>query len=1014
MPSPLQAAGATSDKQTKYAPIHINRMWTGLWTNRSPLRDAATPYLYEKFYSGSRFDSLIDGLNTELSPRLTLTRRPGLSVYNSQTFAAIDDFYSFHVFDGKTNTESIRVIADTATAVYDATGPSTKTLLFTKSAGAGQSYFQSVGNTLYFGNGVDNRKWVWAPARTNSTSYSFGDVILDSSNNLQKCVGLSVLITSTSVTSNVLTVNYNSAIGITFQAGATLAIYGLNAADYLNGLTLTVTSLGTSGSFTAAVTHGDYGSLADSGLASVASQSGTSDSSAPTFSSTTGQETIDGSIGWLCRGNSVENWGIVAPTSAPTVANTTNTNAGSPWAASTYYNPSLVIVDSNTKIQKLTTSGTTGVGVPVWSTTTGVATADGTASWTCQGSATRSTSHAYAVGDYILVTYYVYYTYYIAPTGPPWIPTKATGTAGPYNAFFKCTVAGTSSATATSALTWTGGVGSQIQDGSVTWQNIGSQITRTASATSITNIGNSQAVTTVVQIVDAAGNAQNILTAGISGTIAPTFSTTIGATTNEAASAHSGTAIWSCAGPATSANTLQWFYGYAYKNSVTGHISSCSAASTPIILAATSYITVSGIGSTDEQVDTIQIYRSTLQSTATTAPPAMFLLGEIYAPIGGGSWSFSDFSPDPPSALSTLNEFVSADLVANNAPPPVGITTLAFHLTRVWGVIGEFSYYSLPPNASIGVGAESFPASSYFQTPATTKKLWPNALGMLFFTVKGVLLSNGTDSNGSPSTPTPFTDDISLSSANCFAVNGSTPIFFTSDKQFLSMDPSAGFSRVGLPIEDILQDFSSTASYTTWHTNGPDQALYIADGSANWYRCNLTPAPETGSYTWSPKAVITGGMKCVKSVETSPGVRNLLVGPVSSGQILARDTSVSTDNGTSFAADATVGSIVLAQPGACAEIDFITTESELIGSDVTVSILAGEISGTFESLQVAQDDPTFLPPSLSLYTSRWYFNQLLKTPGWMRHMQVKFSWPAEDAANELLTYTIYGCVHPEL
>lgn len=1018
MPSPLQAAGAVPDKQSKYAPIHVNRMWTGLWTNRSPLRDAATPYLYEKFYSGSRFDSLIDGLNTEISPRLTLTRRPGLVVYNSQTFSAIDDFYSFHTFDGKSNTEGIRVIADTATAVYDATGPSTKTLLFTKSSGAGQSFFQSVGNTLYFGNGVDVKKWVWAPAWVANTDYSAGDVILDSNNNLQRCLGYTVFPKFTTMTSNVLRVDYggNGQVNI----GDSVAFTNFTVADFLNGLTLTITNaLYSPGTgqvwFECSITHGDYGSTAEtSGLIFDSSQTGVSASSTTVFNSGVGDTTIDNTLGWVCKGNSVQNWGIVAPTSAPTVANTANTNAGSAWAATTFYNPSVVIVDSNTNIQLLTTSGTTGVGVPVWATVVGNVTADGTANWTCQGTATRATSHAYAAGTYISVTYYIYYTYFIPPTGPPWIPTQATGTAGPYTAFFKCTIAGTSASTATASMTWTGGVGSQIQDGTVTWKNIGTQITRTAAALSTTNITNSTAVTTTIQIVDAAGNFQNILTAGISGSSAPTFATTVGATTNEAAAGHGGTAIWSCGGPATSANTLQWFYGYAYKNSVTGHISSCSPASTPIILAATSYITVSGAGSTDEQVDTIQIYRSTLQTTATTAPPALFLIGETLAPLNGGSWSYSDFSPDPPSVLSTLNEFVSADLVANNAPPPDGLVTLAYHLNRIFGVVGEFVDYSLPPNASIGVAAESFPGSNFMQTPATTKKLWPNALGILLFTLKGVLLSNGTDSSGLPSTPVPFTDDISLASANCFTVNGSTPIMFTSDKQFLSMDPSAGFSRVGFAIEDILQGFSSTASYATWHTNGPDQALYIADGSANWYRCNLTPAPETGSYTWSPKAVITGGMKCVKSVETSIGTRQLLVGPTSSGEILARDTSVSTDNGSAYVADATVGNIVLAQPGACAEVDFITTESLKIGSDVTVSILPGEVSGTFEPLQVSQEDPTFLAPSTTLYSSRWYFNQLLKTPGWMRHMQVQFSWPNEAFVNEMLTYTIYGCVHEEL
>ena len=60
MPSPLVNAGAGFDSQPKYAPLHVNRWWTGLWTNRSVLRDAATTYLIEKFYAGARFESMVD------------------------------------------------------------------------------------------------------------------------------------------------------------------------------------------------------------------------------------------------------------------------------------------------------------------------------------------------------------------------------------------------------------------------------------------------------------------------------------------------------------------------------------------------------------------------------------------------------------------------------------------------------------------------------------------------------------------------------------------------------------------------------------------------------------------------------------------------------------------------------------------------------------------------------------------------------------------------------------------
>ena len=151
----LQIAGAQGSP-SDYAPLHVNRMITGYWTNTNPLRDAATTDFVEKYYGG-RQDRIADGLNVELSTRLTLRRRPGLTVYNSQLFPAINRFYGWNTFS--LNTEVVRVMADCGGgggAVYDATGPNTKTLIHTKAANAGKTFFLGVGNILYMTNGVEN------------------------------------------------------------------------------------------------------------------------------------------------------------------------------------------------------------------------------------------------------------------------------------------------------------------------------------------------------------------------------------------------------------------------------------------------------------------------------------------------------------------------------------------------------------------------------------------------------------------------------------------------------------------------------------------------------------------------------------------------------------------------------------------------------------------------------------------------------------------------------------------
>jgi hypothetical protein len=180
------------------------------------------------------------------------------------------------------------------------------------------------------------------------------------------------------------------------------------------------------------------------------------------------------------------------------------------------------------------------------------------------------------------------------------------------------------------------------------------------------------------------------------------------------------------------------------------------------------------------------------------------------------------------------------------------------------------------------------------------------------------------------------------------------------------------------------------------------------DGSASRPRLRL----RRDSYG-RPKATIAAGCKAVQSIETSPGSRQLLVGPASgTGPILYRDQSVNTDDGDVFAGFETFGSIMLARPGEVAEVEFITADSIKVGTEPVIGMLFDEISGAFDDLYRDHQDPPLLPPSDSLFNDRYYCNQN-QTPSFCRHLQIKFSWAAEDAANELLSFTMYGAVYRE-
>ena len=154
-PTLLQQAGARDTKENRFAPIYVARWFTGLWTQRNPLRDPSQ-ITFERYYGG-RPDALLTGQNIELTNRLTLARRPGSTAYSTANFpGAVTSFYPFKQFTA--NTENITLMVDTPTIIYSLT-PTAKTTVFTKTVGASLAYFLGVGNTLYIGDSIDQKAW---------------------------------------------------------------------------------------------------------------------------------------------------------------------------------------------------------------------------------------------------------------------------------------------------------------------------------------------------------------------------------------------------------------------------------------------------------------------------------------------------------------------------------------------------------------------------------------------------------------------------------------------------------------------------------------------------------------------------------------------------------------------------------------------------------------------------------------------------------------------------------------
>ena len=556
--------------------------------------------------------------------------------------------------------------------------------------------------------------------------------------------------------------------------------------------------------------------------------------------------------------------------------------------------------------------------------------------------------------------------------------------------------------------------------GQLVWQNIGPVTDFTWYAkTGFTIPGKT--------IIDPAGYQEAPYETGVTGTKEPTFSTGLGQLTVD-----NPNLVWINQGPASappvgSVSTYNggWTYCVALVNTLDNTVSNCSNLSAPTgnFIGAAGIVIPAGAGlpplqNIDPQSDFVAVFRSTDGQVTPFLIPGTYTTYTLplsqYLASG-----YTDTTPDV-----GLNNLISGAINGENTPPMIGAQNLAFHLGRLFYSIGNTVYWTSGANTPVGNGINGTSPLNYDGLPSLVKRIVPTTIGALIFTVSDVSVIQGSAIAGVPILPAlPLMQGVGLSSYNALDINGSIIGFFTSDSQFCTLDPSSGCSYVGFPIGDQFrlnngtpgQSWNPSSVYVTWHVQGEDQGWYVADGVNGWYRMLPTPAPETGN-SWCPFATITGGARAVQSIEISPGVHRLLVGPTATGPILKRDLSAWQDNGSNYPAWAVIGSAVLAQPGQVATVSFVTTESVKVGTPLSIGLLMDEAlpyyTGPFELLNVWTNDPPELNPSTSFYAQRFYLDET-GNEAMCRHMQVKVQWNLENQPNELNALTVFGAFYQE-
>jgi hypothetical protein len=554
------------------------------------------------------------------------------------------------------------------------------------------------------------------------------------------------------------------------------------------------------------------------------------------------------------------------------------------------------------------------------------------------------------------------------------------------------------------------------------------------------------------------GFVQAVISSGTSGSVQPTWvtPTTIPPTVAD------NTITWQAVA-AISNNSLSWSFGLAYstffkaravndfyspkplgggatppgsvvlgppKGSATNAVSSASPAFQIVGPNSGSVNTITGDYSPDPQVDTIIIWRSADTASGSASMFELTEIPNIPSQAGVSKWIFQDFLPSVANNIYPgLNIVLPAPINNVNDPPPSAFLPMVFNFQRIWGAFGQSVRFSGGPDTEVGNKNEAFNAADDLPFLAPVVRLIRTPQGLVTFLTNSIDIIQGGPLTASFYSTT-LVPGVGLLSYNACDVFAGEIYFFSADKKFYSTTPSLNVTQHGFPIGDQLSNnplFGSSDTtwdpskvYVTVYENGTDSCIFIADGSTGWYRLNphQTPGSAQGPEPiWSPFATIVGGVKMVQSVETSPGIHQLLGGGVlPADNILSRSLTTFTDDGATYDAFFSMGSITLAGPGKLGILKFLEFDFAGVAFKPTVSYLLNELSGTFPPFVNGQNGvPQFDPPLLygdtiipSSYSPNRYYFSSNASVALCRHMQITVDFGSTPNGDEAYNLTIFG------
>jgi len=1030
--------------------LYIDKWWTGLYKNRSPL---FTPVSAMGITLISRRDALIDGLNMAISQQYTLKRRFGHSKACSIPFGVGEwplTFASFQQLSG-----NIIPMVDTQTNVYTF-GPTSKTSIYTKLPGAGESSFVSDLVWMYWVDGKSANKFdgskVWnlgiaapttAPsirtiesgaAAANvawqaSTWFSTMGIMVDPNNNVEQLIavnnngsafGLSG--TGQPQWNNTPGSITTESTGVQWRNEGQLGTFAQFGGFYKFENDTTFYGNGTQAIISGYLWDSIHKILYEQTY-SAGAGIGLPVNGNPGFSGVLGSTSITG----FCT-FSVSIFPLRQPSAwAPGTVYATSGNA-----ATFVYQPSAPPSTAQTPVylMRCVTGGTSAgsysaPSFPAVNAPAGITTIDGQLTWISLGSANWIAGHAFTA--WTSSSNHAFSC--IKDTNGNLQVCIVSGNGGSVHPVWGTTYGAQTDESAKS--------NGQLGDGTAVWVCVGQDTgwkSNTihylpASGFNAPLQSNSYGS---ASLVDSNGNSEFVTNTGVSGSGShPVWATATGGTTSDGTSP---AITWTNNGVPL-LHSFSWSNGYAYaysykarattdfystltgsplalpippgstfgalpapSGSKSGGISTASPVTLVVGSNAGAENILTMIGSTDPQVDTIVIWRSKDGGGSSN----MFELTEIPNPavVNGiaGTATYTDFQID-----SILNTQILAPIANSNNPPPTGASILVWHAGRLWAAVGNVLYFSGGPDTAPGVGQESWPPGNNFPLPGNITALTSTTSGLIISVNDDAYVSTGTTS-ATFTVPIIWQANFGVPSMNAVAQDGDNVFFFTTKGQIWHFSAN-GLAEIGYLNAVDFAAMNPASVYLAIHRSGTDEGVFVSDGSTNLWRYSQN------SSSWDTPAQIVGGVKTISSIETSNGTWNLLLGRATgSGFILGRDLTLYTDDSAAYHAFATVGSLVVAPPRQVANITSVLVQARVVGNYPTLYVMLNEITdiSVFPATFTVLPNPVVDPPQLvgfqnTIFMKRHDFKAAsVPMPQHVQHMQIKIDFGSDTVGNELM------------